>query len=604
MAHVTLCNGGRMPETPDPRTFADLLRLHRTAAGLTQEELAERAGLSPRGVLYLERGGRQPYRDTVRRLADALALAGEDRALFEATGRRLPRAGPQPSPASAGAMAAQDAAGEGVAGQWVYLAHAQPDRLLVDRLRSDLQQRGLATWADDQDLPPGTPSWEQALRDAIRAASALLLIATPRTRTSRYIADELRIAELYGRRVLPVWAAGEEWMECVPLGWGGLQYLDARGDRYGEALNALATLASTAVAKLEPGPLPPPDWDLPEAATHEPGSPRNPYKGLRPFTGADAGDFFGRDGLVATLVARLANLTSTAPRVLALIGASGSGKSSVLLAGLLPRLQSGAIPGSDGWIYLPPLVPGTRPMEMLVQSIATVMPGSDPRALRDALDAEPDALLRLSDELGGAQRRRVVLVVDQFEELFSPSVEEQERRHWIDLLVLAATAPRGALLLLLTLRGDFYDRPLRYPELGALLHAQSVVVLPPAVDDLRRAIEGPAALPDVGLLSARTWWETCSSICAANLAPCRCCNSLLTNSLPGAEGRLLSGEAYRTLGGVRGALARHAEATYAALEGEEQRRLARALFLRLIDPGQTEQDTTRRRAALNELRAD
>ena len=72
-----------------------------------------------------------------------------------------------------------------------------------------------------------------------------------------------------------------------------------------------------------------------------------------------------------------------------------------------------------------------------------------------------------------------MLVVDQCEELFATAVDEQERRHCIDALVTAATAPGGKLLLLLTLRADFYDRPLRYPALGALLHAHSVVVLPP-----------------------------------------------------------------------------------------------------------------------------
>ena len=74
----------------EPEAFADVLRRHRTAAGLTQEELAEHAGLSPRGVHYLEHNGRQPYRDTVRRLANALGLAGEDRALFETAARRIP----------------------------------------------------------------------------------------------------------------------------------------------------------------------------------------------------------------------------------------------------------------------------------------------------------------------------------------------------------------------------------------------------------------------------------------------------------------------------------------------------------------------------------
>ena len=106
-------------------------------------------------------------------------------------------------------------------------------------MRADLRTRGVVTWLDQQDLPPGTPGWERAIRDALRACRALLLIASPHTRSSRYVADELRLAELSGRRVYPLWVEGTQWMECVPLGWGGLQYLDARGEHYRTALDML-----------------------------------------------------------------------------------------------------------------------------------------------------------------------------------------------------------------------------------------------------------------------------------------------------------------------------------------------------------------------------
>ncbi|MGH2410754.1 MAG: TIR domain-containing protein, partial [Chloroflexota bacterium] len=209
-------------EAIDPPAFADLLRRHRNVARLTQEELAERAGLSPRGVLYLERGGRQPYRDTVRRLAEALALSEEERAALITAARR-----PRPADSLSPTAATPDEDQEFTGRSWVYIAHAQPDGALVQRLCADLRRQGISGWIADHDLVPGTPSWEQALRDAIRAASAIVLITSPATRASRYLGDELRIAELYGRRVYPLWIAGEQWMECVPLGWGGLQYLDA-----------------------------------------------------------------------------------------------------------------------------------------------------------------------------------------------------------------------------------------------------------------------------------------------------------------------------------------------------------------------------------------
>ncbi|HEY8285659.1 MAG TPA: TIR domain-containing protein, partial [Chloroflexota bacterium] len=331
-------------EATDSPAFADLLRRHRNAAGLTQEELAERAGLSPRGVLYLERGGRQPYRDTVRRLVEALSLAEEERAALVQAARR-PRPADSLSPTDVTPDDDQELTGR----SWVYVAHAQHDGALVQRLCADLREQGISAWIADHDLVPGTPSWEQALRDAIRAASALVLITSAATRASRYIGDELRIAELYGRRVYPLWVAGEQWMECVPLGWGGLQYLDARGSGYEAALASLAAeLRQLSGGRPSPTPL---------------ARPRNPYKGLRPFTAEDSGDFFGRDSLVAALLAAVSAGLERGPRFLALVGASGSGKSSTVLAGLLPRLRAGALADSAEWIYLTPMTPGARPLE-------------------------------------------------------------------------------------------------------------------------------------------------------------------------------------------------------------------------------------------------
>jgi WD40 repeat protein/transcriptional regulator with XRE-family HTH domain len=578
-------------EAIQPRPFAELLRRYRAAAGLTQEELAERAGLSSRGLSYLERGNRQPYRDTVRRLADALMLTEEERVPFVAAGRGLPDdTSPTPTIPAAPVVGQQIPSDS-----WIYVAHAQEDYAVVARLRADLRQQGIMTWVDEHDLPPGTPSWEQALRDAIRAATALLLIASPRTRGSRYIADELRIAELYQRRVYPIWIDGEQWMECVPLGWGGLQYLDARGAHYDAAL---ATLRP-ALRQMRDVPVPDPvSVPMPSALVE---APRNPYKGLRPFTGVDAGDFFGREGLIESLIATLRSSEPSAPRFLALIGASGSGKSSVLLAGLLPRLQAGALPGSEAWIYLEPMVPGTHPLETFARTMHPLLPASTPAAVLSLLEESPEALHRLAAGATNRPGQRVVLVVDQCEELFATVVDEEERRRCINALVTGTTAPGGALLVLLTLRADFYDRPLRYPALGALLHAHSRVVLPPTLEELRRAIEGPAALPDVQLSFDEDLVGDLLFDLRGQAGALPLLQFTLDQLFARRVDRQLTGASYRALGGVRGALTRQAEATYNGLADDEQRRLARALFLRLIDPGLTEQDTTRRRAAITEL---
>src|SRR5262249_49190975 len=120
-------------------------------------------------------------------------------------------------------------------------------------------------------------------------------------------------------------------------------------------------LGTTAPSIMTPPIAVPPE---PEPST----LPRNPYKGLRAFRDEDAGDFFGRDKLVGELVDTVrATLAATdTPRFMAVIvGPSGSGKSSVVMAGLLPKLRGGALPGSDKWVYLDPMVPGSHPLEIL-----------------------------------------------------------------------------------------------------------------------------------------------------------------------------------------------------------------------------------------------
>ena len=280
----------------------------------------------------------------MRLLATALDLGPDERTALEAAilRRRLPRTGPPPGPIDQGSGQTRDAR----SAPFVYLSYAQADRAFASRLAADLRARGVDIWSDDQGLQPGTTNWEQALRDAIRAAQTVLLLASPHTRTSRYVMDELRVAEMYGRSVCPVWVAGAQWMDCMPLGWGGLQHVDARGPAYDEALDTLiATLRAASAPAVQPlaSVVAPPGRSAP---------PRNPYKGLRAFQPEDAGDFFGRDSLIAALMTAVGTHSAAGARFVAVVGPSGSGKSSAVLAGMLPRLRAGGLPGSTRWVYL------------------------------------------------------------------------------------------------------------------------------------------------------------------------------------------------------------------------------------------------------------
>src|SRR6266571_2149678 len=270
----------------------------------------------------------------------------------------------------------------------VFLSYAHADDSFVSRLQSDLQAGGITVWIDHEDIQPGTPDWEDSLRKAIRQASAVVLVASPSARSSRYVKDELRIAEIYRRPVYPLWVMGDAWMDAVPIGWGGTQYIDAREERYQEALHAMVMIlekldspAHAVDAKPEPGSL-----------QREP--PRNPYKGLHAFRSEDAGDFFGRNRFINALVEALQKQLATEQqgaskaRLLAVIGSSGSGKSSVVMAGLLPQLQRGVLAGSQGWVYLEPMVPGQHPIEALTLALSPSFPARSLKALRE--DVEDD----------------------------------------------------------------------------------------------------------------------------------------------------------------------------------------------------------------------
>jgi hypothetical protein len=188
----------------------------------------------------------------------------------------------------------------------------------------------------------------------------------------------------------------------------------------------------------------------------------NPYKGLRPFQEADAIDFFGRQTLTDRLLARLTESGEYA-RFLAVVGPSGSGKSSVVKAGLIPELRQGAIPASDQW-FITEMLPGTHPLEELELAL-----------LRIAVHQPPSLLGQLKEDERGLLRavRRILpegsqmlLVVDQFEEVFTQTIDNAEARHFMDSLYAAVTDPRCAHLASGFLRPSPHAARLQRPGSG------------------------------------------------------------------------------------------------------------------------------------------
>jgi WD40 repeat protein/transcriptional regulator with XRE-family HTH domain len=314
----------------------------------------------------------------------------------------------------------------------------------------------------------------------------------------------------------------------------------------------------------------------------------NPYKGLRPFQETDAPDFFGRDALTAQLVARLAEPARFA-RFLVVVGPSGSGKSSVVRAGLVPALRRGALAPFQGWPVLD-LVPGTHPLEEIEAGLLRLAP-NPPVSLLPQLREDPRGLVRAAKRALPDPQTGLVLVLDQFEELFTLVPDEAVRRHVLDSLVAAATDERSPLLVVATLRADFYDRPLSYRATGELLRERAEVVLPLSAEELEQAIVRPAARRGVRLehdLLAAIVRDTGEQPGALPLL-----QYALTELFEQRTDGLMTLRAYRASGGVQGALSRRAESLYAGLSAAEQEE-ARQLFLRLVTLGEGVEDTRRR----------
>lgn len=333
--------------------------------------------------------------------------------------------------------------------------------------------------------------------------------------------------------------------------------------------------------------------------TPRPFSGECPYLGLETFQESDAGRFFGRERLVAQVLEKAA-----AARFIALAGPSGSGKSSLVRAGLLPVLkgihprQPTPIPGSPNWLYTT-LRPGRQPLEALGRAISALTRSL--QALEDFRSKGLDGGGLLADwlelTLGDDPKRRVVLFVDQFEETFTqlPPESEPIRAAFLDLLVQAASRPNGRTILVLTLRSDFIANCAAYPALNTLLNSGFLQVGAMSAEELATAIARPAleaGLPIEDELVRRVMNEMRDQPGGLPLMQFALRDLFTARQEKGGAIRLGLDD-YLERGGLGQALERYANQAFYQLSRSEQG-LARWVFSGLVQPGRGTQDTARR----------
>ena len=301
---------------------------------------------------------------------------------------------------------------------------------------------------------------------------------------------------------------------------------------------------------------------------------RNPYKGLRPFEEFDAADFFGRREIVELL---LDVFEDSRKRFLAVVGPSGSGKSSLVRAGIIPQLRQGGVTGSEQW-FIVPMVPGDDPFKELAETLLRVSFDDQPN-LKDRLRGNPTSLHDVIHELLPYDDAELLIFIDQFEEVFTGSESEEDRQKFLTCLASAVNHPESNVRVILTLRADFYDKPLQYKEFGELLKSNTEILLPLSPAELEETITEPATSADLILEPGLSKVIVDDVYHQPGALPLL--QYALTEMYERRNGRILEHKAYQEIGGVSGALAKRADDIYEGLSAEDQG-IARQLFLRLV----------------------
>lgn len=334
-----------------------------------------------------------------------------------------------------------------------------------------------------------------------------------------------------------------------------------------------------------------------------------PFQGLASFGADDARYYFGRDRVVAELVARLsARLAADGPVLV--VGPSGAGKSSLLRAGLRPALDRGlpAAPQARGWPQVM-FNPGEDPVRGLARALGHTFGGSL-EEIQAALTEDPQSIVGYLRRPGVlAQGQRLVVVVDQFEELFTLCTDERQREVFVAGLVAVSTrggaveAPPGVVVL--GLRANFYGHCGRFPALAEAMREAQVLVTPMTTRELRDVIEKPTRLAGLsvepGLVDLLLRDLRAGGPGAGPALPLL--SHALLSTWQKRAGRMLTMAGYQAAGGIWDAVARTAEDTHDQLDDDGRTALRRVL-LRMVRLGDGAEEDTRRRVLLTEFDED
>ena len=357
----------------------------------------------------------------------------------------------------------------------VFISHSSRDNDPATRIKAWLREQGFETPFLDFDkhagIPPGA-DWEKTLYREIERSEAVVVIQTPSWLDSKWCFAEFTQARALGKPIFPIIETPTGDTLIAP----DIQALDLRRDREG-GLEQLSRQLTQIALDAQGGF----GWD----------ASRPPYPGLLAFQEEDAAIYFGRDDDIRRLIERLnARRAQGGAKLVALLGASGSGKSSLLRAGVIPRLKR----AGRNWVVLPPMRPQARPVDELARCLAVACGGDvDWRKLREDLNGA--ALARTLGDIAGdlrmkaaASEAQILLPVDQAEELFGASDPDQARRFFE--ILSAALSSDQPFIAVMALRSDYLGLLQSAERLTARYEEFSLGPMPLA--RIAQIIEGPA----------------------------------------------------------------------------------------------------------------
>jgi hypothetical protein len=471
----------------------------------------------------------------------------------------------------------------------VFLSYSRRDQHAIERVGRWLKDRGVTCFMDRWYLAHGA-SWIEALEQALVKSKAVAVFLGP-GEMGRWQQRERDLAldrqTSFGTPVIPVLLPGAD----PPLGFLGQNtWVDLRIGLNDE--RPLQVLAG-AIRGQVPAELNTESEFVAQSVC--------PFRGLLPFREEDAPFFFGRQNSTEQLIAAV-----TRHSLVAVMGASGSGKSSVVSAGLVPRLRSDR---ETAWEVVT-MVPTDRPLHSLLNTLSPLLwPEIDDEVSRREMsnvrtDSLKSGTLSLRDVTEIALKKqpgtqRMLLIVDQWEELYTLCRDDTVIQTFTDLLLDATRS--APLKVVFTCRADFYGRVLGYrPLVDGIADGATASLGPLAAHELEQVIEGPAA--KMGLrfepgLQARILHDV-------GQAPGRLplLSFLLEQLWKERRGAVLTNEAYDEMGGVEGSIATVAEAVYTQLPEGDKERLPK-LFIQLVSVGEESEDT-RRRAVMTTVGED